>query len=132
MHLRWLSPRAAAFRLVLLVLVAASAAGCFRSRGGLPEDEITIEVENRNYLDVTIYAVSGGGRIRIGDVTGTGTKSFAVALRRVSPTGELRLQVDPVGSRRTWTSGSLQVFAGQTIELRVESEVTRSTYSIRG
>jgi hypothetical protein len=119
-------------RAMLLLITAVTLAGCYKNRGASADDGITLEVENRNYLDVTIYAVSGGSRIRVGEVTGTGTKSFELSLRRVSPTGELQLQVDPVGSRRTWTSSSLHVFGGQTIELTVESEVTRSSYSIRG
>ena len=39
---------------------------------------------------------------------------------------------DPVGSGRAWTTEALHVFAGQTVQLTIESDVRRSTLSIRG
>ena len=119
--------------LLVACLTLPLAASCYRrTKGGDVEGEITLEVENRNYLDVAIYAVQGAGRIRVGEVTGTSTKSFVIALNRVSVGGEVRFMADPIGSNRTWTTEPLHVYAGQTIELTIESDVRRSTLSIRG
>jgi len=119
--------------LLVACLTLPFAAGCYRrTKGGEVEGEITLEVENRNYLDVAIYAVQGGGRIRVGEVTGTSTKSFVIELNRVAVGGEVRFMADPIGSNRTWTTEPLHVYAGQTIELTIESDVRRSTLSIRG
>ena len=116
-----------------LTIPLAMGAACYRRGKGVDEEgEITVEVENHNYLDVAIYAVQGAGRIRIGDVTGTTTKSFVVPLTRISTGGEVRFLADPIGSNRTWTTEPLHLFAGQTVQLTIESDVRRSTLSIRG
>jgi hypothetical protein len=134
MHAR-ISRRSASRRwlLVACLTIPFAVGGCYRkSRVGEIEGEILVQVENRNFLDVVIYAVQGGGRIRVGDVTGTSSKTFVVQLNRVSMGGEVRFLADPVGSGRSWTTEALHVFAGQTVQLTIESDVRRSTLSIRG
>ena len=132
----WISRRTVSRRWLLVCLtipLLLASENCYRkSRVGEVEGEILVEVENRNFLDVVIYAVQGGGRIRVGDVTGTSSKTFVVQLNRISMGGEVRFMADPVGSGRAWTTEALHVFAGQTVQLTIESDVRRSTLSIRG
>jgi hypothetical protein len=119
--------------LLVACLTIPFAAGCYRrTKAGDDEGEIVLEVENRNYLDMAIYAIQGSGRIRIGDVTGTSTKRFVIQLSRVSIAGEVRFMADPIGSNRSWVSEPIHVYTGQTVELMIESDVRRSTFSIRG
>lgn len=121
--------------LLLAFAAAPSLGACFRGRpqGVTIDDTITIEVENRNYLDVVIYALQGSSRIRIGQVTGTSHNSFDVSLRKISTGGgDVRFLADPVGSSRTWTTETLHLAGGQVVELYVESDVGRSTLSVRG
>jgi len=127
---RWLS-------LVTLSLALASTitlGGCFKRMRGEPiDDTVTIEVENRNFLDVVIYSLQGSSRVRIGQVTGTGHSSFDISLRKISTGGgDVRFHADPVGSSRTWTTETLHLVPGQVVELYIESDVGRSTLSIRG
>jgi hypothetical protein len=133
----WISRRTVSRRWLLVacltIPLVLGGDGCYRkSRVGEAEGEILVEVENRNFLDVVIYAVQGGGRIRVGDVTGTSSKTFVVQLNRISMGGEVRFMADPIGSGRAWTTEALHVFAGQTVQLTIESDVRRSTLSIRG
>ena len=122
-----------------LVRVAASAlmlmaapAGCIKhSVIPDPPDVISINVSNSNPLDMTVYAVNQSMRIRLGTVSTGSTQHYTLSLHQISPTGELRLLADPVGSRRTFTSEAIQVFAGQAVEWIIQADVRQSTLTIR-
>lgn len=117
--------------MVLLVLPMLACSRGLRNPGA-DDGPVTITVDNRNYLDVTVYALIGSSRVRVGQVTGSSSSSFDVSLRRISASGDVRFNIDPIGSNRTWTSDMIHLYAGQEVELIVESDVRRSTYSIRG
>jgi len=121
-------------RWAMLLLAVPLLVSCSRGmrRADADDGPVTIFVENRNFLDVTVYAVLGSGRVRVGQVTGSSSATFEMPLRRISAAGDVRFNVDPIGSNRTWTSDALHLYAGQEVELIVESDVRRSTYSIRG
>src|SRR5690348_9697639 len=72
-------------------------------------DTITIRVSNNNPLDMTVYALNQTMRVRLGTVTTASSQEFTVSLHQVSPTGDLQLLADPVGSRRTLTSETIHV-----------------------
>ena len=127
-------PIARAMRALLSALVLASAAGCVKHSIVPDEDEsdtITIRVSNNNVLDMTVYAVNQSMRVRLGTVTTSSSQRFTVSLRQVSPTGELQLLADPVGSRRGMTSEMIHVFAGQAVEWTLEADLRQSTLTIR-
>jgi hypothetical protein len=117
--------------LLLLALLAQS--GCVK-RSIMPEEEdtITISVSNNNPLDMTVYAINQSMRIRLGTVTTASTQRFTLPLHQISPTGELQLLADPVGSRRTLTSESIHVFAGQAVEWTLQADLRQSSLVIRG
>jgi len=114
-----------------LMLMAAPAA-CIK-HSVIPDepDVITINVSNSNPLDMTVYAVNQSMRIRLGTVSTGSTQHYTLSLHQISPTGELRLLADPVGSRRTFTSEAIQVFAGQAVEWVIQADVRQSTLTIR-
>ncbi|HEY1306146.1 MAG TPA: hypothetical protein VGF24_21480 [Vicinamibacterales bacterium] len=94
-------------------------------------DTITISVSNNNALDMTVYAVNQSMRIRLGTVTTASTQHFTVSLHQISPTGELQLLADPVGSRRTLTSEAIHVTAGQAVEWVLQADLRQSMLVIR-
>ena len=94
-------------------------------------DTITIRVSNNNPLDMTVYAVNQSMRVRLGTVTTASTEKFTVSLHQVSPTGELQLLADPIGSRRTLTSEAIHVFAGQAVEWVLQADLRQSSLTIR-
>jgi hypothetical protein len=118
--------------MLLLAVPLLSCSRGLQQRGDVEDGPVTIVVENRNFLDVTVYAVLGSGRVRLGQVTGSSSATFDVPLRRISASGDVRFNVDPIGSNRTWTSDALHLYAGQEVELIVESDVRRSPFSVRG
>ena len=127
---RW--SRAAAT--ILLTLVALSASACRHSvmQQQAINGSITLRIANNNQLDVTVYAVNQGLRVRIGTVTSTSTAHFELSLRQIGATGEFRLLADPIGSTRTVTSEIVHVFPGQTVEWMLAPDLRQSSLSIRG
>ena len=114
-----------------LMLVAAPA-GCVK-HSVIPDepDVITISVSNSNPLDMTVYALNQSMRIRLGTVSTASTQRFTISLHQISPTGELQLLADPIGSRRTFTSEPIHVFAGQAVEWVLQADLRQSSLTIR-
>ena len=117
--------------MMILVLLAVSASCMKRTIRPREPDTIVVRVTNNNALDVTVYAVNQSMRVRLGTVTTASTAHFALALHAVSPTGDLQLLADPIGSRRTVTSETIHVFAGQVVEWVLTADLRTSTLSIR-
>ena len=123
-------------RLVRVVVpvfaLLAAPAGCVK-HSVIPDepDVVTISVSNSNPLDMTVYAVNQSMRIRLGTVSTASTQRFTLQLHQISPTGELQLLADPIGSRRTFTSEPIHVFAGQAVEWIIQADLRQSTLTIR-
>lgn len=114
------------------LMLLAAPAGCIK-HSVIPDepDVITISVSNSNPLDMTVYAVNQSMRIRLGTVSTASTQRFTLSLHQISPTGELQLLADPVGSRRTFTSEPIHVFAGQSVEWVLQADLRQSSLTIR-
>jgi|SRR5690242_4191801 len=114
------------------LMLLAAPAGCIKHSVIPDEPEvITISVSNSNPLDMTVYVVNQSMRMRLGTVSTASTQRFTVSLHQISPTGELQLLADPVGSRRTFTSETIHVFAGQAVEWVLQADLRQSTLTIR-
>jgi hypothetical protein len=97
-------------------------AGCGgRSHTGQPEADnpATLQVENRGFADMVIYAVSGSQRFRLGLATGNSTKSFTIPNSIVRTGGPLRFLADPVGGTRTPVSDEMVVQPGDVVTLTI-------------
>ena len=72
----------------LLLLAVLVAVGCHsRHRGDVePDADITLDVINHNWLDVTVYVLHDGERTRLGLVTASSTQSFTLLAPRQSIT----------------------------------------------
>ena len=92
--------------------------------------KITVTVENLEFLDVTVYSVAGGGRIRLGRVTGCSTGRFTIPrMQEVAPS--LELVADPVGSTANLRSGPIAAFPGQHVHWRVSTVSAFMSLSVR-
>ena len=121
------------FRVAASAALLLFATGCSAKRG-LPhpvDDTIVIRIANNHPLDVTVYAVNLGMRVRLGTVSTASSQRFTIALHEINPSGELRLLADPVGSRRSTLSEPIQVFAGQTVEWVLAVDLRQSALTIR-
>lgn len=78
-----------------------------------------VEVQNRAFLDMTIYVVRSGQRVRLGQVSGNSTATFEIPKTMVNPGLPIRFQADPIGSSRTPFSQEISVNPGDTVQLQI-------------
>ena len=104
--------------LPLLALLACSAGG---SGDGAPAPErgpATLRVENRDFLDMTVYVVDGGVRQRLGVARGNSTTTLTIPERLIrGGASPLRFLCDPIGGQGLPVSEEIMVEPGDTVEL---------------
>ena len=76
-----------------------------------------VEVENQQFLDVTVFVLRGSQRIRLGTVPALTTRSFVIPENLVVNVKALRFLADPVGSNQRPVSQEISVMPGETVEL---------------
>lgn len=112
--------RSAILTCMTLLLAVSACGGSGKAPHQAPApDATTVRVENRNWLDMTIYVVRGGQRIRLGVVTGNSTRVLKIPRGIVFGTTPLRFLADPVGARRTPISQEIQVREGDQVTLTI-------------
>lgn len=113
----------------ILVIAAGVLGGC-ASAGGEdgerdPSDDqpyATVVVENDGTSTVTIHALrSGGTRMRLGQVTGLSRAEFPLRRHMLRGGGQLQMEIDPVGSARSYPTHPLSINEGDVIRLVVSS-----------
>ena len=105
----------------VLLAVALLSAGCghaFKSGPREPEPRTTLRVENQNFLDMNVYVLPGGQRIRLGTVPGLSTQVFTIPayLVRGSP---LQFEVHPIGGLGNPRTETISVQPGEEIRLTI-------------
>jgi hypothetical protein len=84
-----------------------------------PEAPAMLQVENRGFSDMVVYAVSGAQRVRLGIATGNSTRSFTIPRYLIRGVGPLRFLADPIGGNRTPVSEEMTVQAGDIVTLTI-------------
>ncbi|MBC7790943.1 MAG: hypothetical protein H7Z74_13435 [Anaerolineae bacterium] len=103
-----------------LVLIAFGV-GCKRPKPDMdqaPQEftDIPLEVENRSFLDVTVYLLQQGNRQRLGMASGASTTTVMIRKQfLIGYSGELRFIADPVGSPNTIVSDAISIRPGEHI-----------------
>ena len=79
-----------------------------------------MRVDNQGFADMTIYALRGGERIRLGLAVGNSTTSLTIPAYLASgAAGPLRFLADPVGGSRAPVSEELIVRPGEVVTLTI-------------
>jgi hypothetical protein len=109
-----------------LVLWAALLTGCGGSRA--PEDETALDpservtvvrVDNRAFLDMTIFVLDGGQRVRLGSAPSNATTELIIPAHLVRSARQLQFLCDPIGSSRTPISDEIFVEPGDRVTLLI-------------
>ena len=121
---------------MVAVLLGTVASGCRSGSDGFPDGNalprpIRLQVENNNYLDVTVYAKGSGISYKVGYVTGKSSGTLTIDPRRVSLASGLQLRVDPLGSTQTYLSPVLFPDPSATLVLIVGAELESSRITFR-
>lgn len=122
-----------AIRLVFAVATLASptlGCGSFSSKNPAPaRSEVSVEVENHNWSDITIYLMAGGLPQRLGMVTSLRTVSLAFPSQRLNSGSGVRLRALPVAGA-SYTTETILVLPGQTITWTLENDLDHSSLTV--
>lgn len=112
-------------RRLLRVVVGATlmaTAACAHHRpetGARPTGPTTVRVDNQNFLDMTIYVLASGQRVRLGLATGKSTNTFTIPAFMIMGPTSLRFRAEPVGGRGSPVSEEITVLPGDEVTLTI-------------
>src|SRR5688572_8998243 len=98
------------FRLSLILLTVVVSSCSFmrkrdRDNNERSNEPVTLQVENRNWNDIVIYALVNGSRTRVGNVGATRSTTIRLPQSLMPSSSLLELVLDPLGSRTTFRTG---------------------------
>lgn len=102
---------------LLAVLAVAACGPASRQARGPESAQTTVRVENRNFLDMNVFVLRGGQRIRLGMVPGTSTRVLTIPQSLIFGSTSLRFLADPIGSRQTPISDDIVVNPGDQVTM---------------
>lgn len=116
------------------IVAVASLAGCSHKAhpavGPDPEESIPLEIDNHQYLDITIYAFHDGQLTRLGVAGGSAHTQMVLPARLLGAGRELRLYGHPIGGSDRAITEVIVVQPGQYVEWLLETTLSRSTISV--
>jgi hypothetical protein len=112
------------------VLLGACSAGPRNRLAAAPDSDFSLSVTNNNWLDVTVFAVRGSSRWRLGDVTGNSTALLRIPGRMIVA-GMVQLLADPIGSDEIYLTGPISVSPDEDVQLTVAPRMRMSSYAVR-
>ena len=112
------------------LLSSTTGCGSFSSRNPSPtRSEVSVEVENHNWSDITIYLMAGGLPQRLGMVTSLRTVILVFPSQRLNTGGGVRLRALPVAGS-SYTTETILVLPGQTITWTLENDLDHSSLTV--
>ncbi|HEX3232996.1 MAG TPA: hypothetical protein VHR41_02280 [Gemmatimonadales bacterium] len=115
-------------RALVRPLLLALLFGACSHGGGSPQPApdrnagATVEVENQDFADMTIYVLPKGTRVRLGLAGGHSTTRLPIPAYVLQPGLQLRFLADPIGGSREPVSEEISVEPGETVELTIPAQ----------
>ena len=78
-----------------------------------------MSVENQNFLDMNVFLIRGGQRIRLGMVPGLTSHILMVRPELIGYGTELQFELHPIGGRSNPVSETITVHPGDVIHLTI-------------
>src|SRR5438094_7267396 len=90
-------------RALVLLLLTLAAAACHRGAVAPinPQAEVAVTVDNQNFLDMDLFLIRGGQRVRLGMVPGLSSRILMVRPDLIGYGMELHVEQQPIGGRMT-------------------------------
>jgi hypothetical protein len=101
-----------------LVAIVAACTGTGKN-APTPQPVTTVHVQNQAFIDVDVFAVYSGSRVRLGTVTANGAANFRIPATVVGPGRDLQFLADPIGSVRQGVSFAIYVRPGEHVSLTI-------------
>lgn len=116
----------------LVLALGLTLAACASSSGGSAfseNEEVLIEVTNRNLNRIVVEAISTGRERRLGEVETNGTRTFT--LPQTMSALDLRIRIDPIGPSGSFVTPEIPAGPGDTIVLTVEPNISLTRVTVR-
>ena len=95
-----------------------------------PVEGWTLTVNNRHWLDVSVYVLVDGQRSHVATIAATRTESYDMPARMISTGRLIVLEADPIGATRKVRTERLSVQGGQHVEWTLETGLERSSVAV--
>jgi hypothetical protein len=109
-------------RLIVLasLIVGVSACNAFKRGEDTGQAMPTVlQVDNRGFIDMTVYALRSSQRLRLGTAPGNQKTNLTVPSAIVTGLTSLRFVADPIGGRRASVSEEITIAPGDTVGLLI-------------
>src|SRR5436853_4940105 len=104
-----------------LVILAVASTACHRPAAAPlnPRAEVAVTVENQNFLDMDVFLIRGGQRLRLGMVPGLSSRMLMVRPEVIGYGTEVQFELHPIGGRGNPMSETISVRPGDVIHLTI-------------
>jgi hypothetical protein len=102
--------------------------------GGAPSplaDGFELTLNNHHWLDINVFVLHDGEASRVTTVTASSSQSLILPLWMLGESKIVRIIAEPVGEAGSYATDQLRVDPGQSVELNVESVLSKSNYSVQ-
>src|SRR5213595_3995459 len=108
-------------RALVLLLLTLAAAACHRGAVAPinPQAEVAVTVENQNFLDMDVFLIRGGQRVRLGMVPCLSSHILMVRPELIGYGTEVQFELHPIGGRGNPLSETISVRPGDVIRLTI-------------
>jgi hypothetical protein len=122
-----------------LAVACGLLAACLGPRQKLHEDDtpapvvdgFELTLNNRHWLDINVFVQHDGESSRVTIVTASSSQSLILPVWMLGESKLVRIIAEPVGAQESYTTDLLRVDQGQSVEVNVESVLSKSNYSIQ-
>jgi hypothetical protein len=94
-------------------------------------DGFELTLNNRHWLDVNVFIQHDGESSRVTLVTASSSQSLILPVWMLGESKLVRIIAEPVGEHDSYTTDLLRVDLGQSVEVNVESVLSKSNYSVQ-
>jgi hypothetical protein len=103
----------------LILVLAIASIGCRTGKASRNTDEgplrTTIDVQNQDFNDMTVYVIVNGARTRLGTAPGNKTTVLTIPEYLLFGTTFVRFVCDPIGGTRTPVTEEIDVSPGDQL-----------------
>ena len=105
--------------LLALALLGAACHHGATSAAPEPQAATRLKVQNQQFLDMDVYVLREGQRIRLGMVAGLSSQAFTIPADIVRSSPQLRFELHPIGGRGNPRTETISVQPGDEVELTI-------------
>lgn len=91
---------------------------------------VTLEVENHNWSDVTLYVIHDGVQTRIGQVTAAQDLAIDIPASLQGQMHQIQLAARRIGGNDAFVSQQISLRGNAAIRFTIESDLRRSTVGV--